>query len=120
MGIKLRLPTVFVAAGRRSKMLFAIVFQSLVQEIEKSEHVFFVTVRTRQRPAFVVERHVKGLGVSAEFAALQIAPLVADGTQGTFLPVVGYFYRLFQRRFVIYEQRNEHIVFGQNVGNRGV
>ena len=53
--------------------------------------------------------------------ALQIAPLRSDGAQRLRVAFgVGHFKRFGERRLVIDEQRNQHVVFLQNVGHTRV
>ena len=70
--------------------------------------------------AFVVECHIERLGIGTELRALQVAPFVAHRAQRAFPSVLGYLYLFRQRRLVIYEERDQHVVLRQSFGYRGV
>ena len=83
-------------------ILFTILIQTLVQEIEVSTYVFLEAERTGKRFSFVIYSYVERLGIGAKLACLQVAPLVADGAKGALLAVELYFHWLWQWGLVVY------------------
>ena len=75
---------------------------------------------TELSEAVVVDGDVVGLGVGAKLACLQIAPLVADGAQGSLLSVEAHLDGFCQRRLVIYIERDEHVLVVEHICHGGV
>ena len=92
-----------------------ICLESLLQEGNIVCHVLVEGIGLVQGHSLVVQQHIEGLRVGSELASLQIAPLVANGTQLAFRSVLGNHNGFRQRSLVINEQGDEDIFLVQQV-----
>ena len=65
-------------------LIFVVVLKTGLEELQVFRNVLFVGEGMVQRHALLVDDHIVGLGVGAEFGTLQITPLVAVCAQRTF------------------------------------
>ena len=68
-----------------------------------------------------VEGHVERLSIGTELMTLQVAPFGTDGAEGFLLALgIGDDHRFLQGRLVVDVERNQHIVFLEDVGHAGI
>ena len=94
----------------------------MVEEVEIGRDVFAEAAAAGERFAGGgVEGDIEGLGIGTEFMTLQVAPFGTDGAEGFLLALgIGDDHRFLQGCFVVDVERNQYVVFFEDVGHAGI
>lgn len=94
----------------------------MIEEVEIGGDVFVEGVAAGEGFAGDgIEDNVEGLGIGAELMTLQVAPFGADGAEGFLLALgIGDDHRFRQRCLVVNVERNQYVVFFEDVGHAGI
>ena len=92
----------------------------MLEEVEEGRDIFIVAAGSGQEIAVGIDEDVEGLGIGAEAAALQIAPLVAHGAEGNGLAILIDADRRRQGGLVIDDEGDEDVTVVDDVGHTGV
>ena len=65
-----------------------------MQEVKISTDILLEAECSVQRISLIIHRNVEWLGISTKLACLQVAPLVADGSQCTLFTIESHLHRL--------------------------